>query len=145
MYVYRVSSRRSHGTPLPDPSTLEIRMNLTRWAERFKLLVPGLLDIFKMSSPNNSSQSIDFQTKHLETMFNFSRLRPFIDSIRLLPRLSSVPTTPVSSPSILAQQLRGMKVRSAVRKMCLHCRSVKRKGRVYILCNVNPRHKQRQG
>ncbi|PUU74078.1 ribosomal protein L36-domain-containing protein [Tuber borchii] len=42
-------------------------------------------------------------------------------------------------------QARGMKVRSAVKKLCECCKSVRRKGRVYIICSKNPKHKQRQG
>ncbi|KAJ8431855.1 hypothetical protein Cgig2_023499 [Carnegiea gigantea] len=38
-----------------------------------------------------------------------------------------------------------MKVRSSVKKMCEFCRTVKRRGRVYILCTASPKHKQRQG
>eukprot|EP00961_Rhodomonas_salina_P037863 508691-Rhodomonas_salina.1 len=39
-----------------------------------------------------------------------------------------------------------MKVRSAVKKMCEHCKVVKRKNRrVYIVCSANKKHKQRQG
>lgn len=38
-----------------------------------------------------------------------------------------------------------MKVRSSVKKMCEFCRTVKRRGRVYVLCTANPKHKQRQG
>ncbi|KAL0285993.1 UNVERIFIED_CONTAM: 50S ribosomal protein L36 [Sesamum calycinum] len=38
-----------------------------------------------------------------------------------------------------------MKVRSSVKKMCEFCRTVKRRGRVYVLCSANPKHKQRQG
>lgn len=38
-----------------------------------------------------------------------------------------------------------MKVRSSVKKLCEFCRSVKRRGKVYILCPSNPKHKQRQG
>ncbi|PKU82984.1 50S ribosomal protein L36, chloroplastic [Dendrobium catenatum] len=38
-----------------------------------------------------------------------------------------------------------MKVRSSVKKLCEFCRTVKRRGRVYILCTANPKHKQRQG
>ncbi|KAF5482176.1 hypothetical protein F2P56_002765 [Juglans regia] len=38
-----------------------------------------------------------------------------------------------------------MKVRSAVKKMCEFCKTVKRRGRVYVLCTANPKHKQRQG
>ncbi|KAG1354975.1 Ribosomal protein [Cocos nucifera] len=38
-----------------------------------------------------------------------------------------------------------MKVRSSVKKLCEFCRIVKRRGRVYVLCTANPKHKQRQG
>ncbi|XVF34654.1 hypothetical protein REPUB_Repub18cG0077300 [Reevesia pubescens] len=38
-----------------------------------------------------------------------------------------------------------MKVRASVKKMCEFCRTVKRRGRVYVLCTANPKHKQRQG
>ncbi|KAF9615731.1 hypothetical protein IFM89_026146 [Coptis chinensis] len=38
-----------------------------------------------------------------------------------------------------------MKVRSSVKKMCEFCKTVKRRGRVYVLCSANPKHKQRQG
>ncbi|KAI0094864.1 ribosomal protein L36-domain-containing protein [Irpex rosettiformis] len=40
---------------------------------------------------------------------------------------------------------RGMKVRASVKRMCDGCSVVKRKGRVYIICSKNPKHKQRQG
>ncbi|KAH9223003.1 ribosomal protein L36-domain-containing protein [Leptodontidium sp. 2 PMI_412] len=48
-------------------------------------------------------------------------------------------------------QVRGMKVRSSVKKLCEGCKSVRRKGgktgkgHVYIICSLNPKHKQRQG
>ena len=38
-----------------------------------------------------------------------------------------------------------MKVRVSVKRMCQACKVIKRKGRVYIYCKENPRHKQRQG
>ncbi len=37
-----------------------------------------------------------------------------------------------------------MKVLSSVRKRCEHCKIVRRKGRVRIVCS-DPNHKQRQG
>jgi large subunit ribosomal protein L36 len=37
-----------------------------------------------------------------------------------------------------------MKVRSSVKRMCINCRVIKRKGVVRVIC-TNPRHKQRQG
>jgi large subunit ribosomal protein L36 len=37
-----------------------------------------------------------------------------------------------------------MKVRSSVRKMCVKCKVVRRRGVVRIICS-NQKHKQRQG
>ena len=47
--------------------------------------------------------------------------------------------------STTRQQIRGMKVRSSVKKLCNGCKSVRRKGGkyVYIICSKNPKHKQR--
>jgi len=38
-----------------------------------------------------------------------------------------------------------MKVRSSVKRICEHCKIVRRHGRIYVICKRNPRHKQRQG
>ncbi|MEZ5538408.1 MAG: 50S ribosomal protein L36 [Pseudomonadales bacterium] len=38
-----------------------------------------------------------------------------------------------------------MKVRASVKKVCRGCKLVRRKGVVRVICNVEPRHKQRQG
>nr|BAC75956.1 mitochondrial ribosomal protein L36 [Coprinopsis cinerea] len=38
-----------------------------------------------------------------------------------------------------------MKVRASVKVMCDGCSVVRRKGRVYVVCSRNPKHKQRQG
>ena len=35
-----------------------------------------------------------------------------------------------------------MKVRASVKKRCEHCKIVRRKGRVYVICKVNPKHNQ---
>ena len=37
-----------------------------------------------------------------------------------------------------------MKVRTSVKLMCKHCKPVRRKGRLYVTCKRNPKHKQRQ-
>ncbi|RJQ34812.1 50S ribosomal protein L36 [Candidatus Parcubacteria bacterium] len=37
-----------------------------------------------------------------------------------------------------------MKVKASVKKICIRCRTVKRRGRLWVIC-TNPRHKQRQG
>ncbi|MBI4193419.1 MAG: 50S ribosomal protein L36 [Candidatus Colwellbacteria bacterium] len=38
-----------------------------------------------------------------------------------------------------------MKVRPSVKKICAHCKIVRREGSVYVICKRNPKHKQRQG
>lgn len=38
-----------------------------------------------------------------------------------------------------------MKVRASVKKICRQCKTVRRRGRVYVVCKANPKHKQRQG
>ncbi|MBN1996598.1 50S ribosomal protein L36 [candidate division KSB1 bacterium] len=38
-----------------------------------------------------------------------------------------------------------MKVRSSIKKICEHCKIIKRKGTLRVICKRNPRHKQRQG
>ncbi len=37
-----------------------------------------------------------------------------------------------------------MKVRSSVKKICAHCKVIRRGGRLRVVCR-NPKHKQRQG
>jgi large subunit ribosomal protein L36 len=37
-----------------------------------------------------------------------------------------------------------MKVRASVKKMCINCKIVRRRGVVRVICS-NPKHKQRQG
>ncbi|MBC8465318.1 MAG: 50S ribosomal protein L36 [Parcubacteria group bacterium] len=37
-----------------------------------------------------------------------------------------------------------MKVKASVKKICAKCKTVRRKGRVWVVCE-NTRHKQRQG
>uniref|UniRef100_A0A7C4M3Q2 Large ribosomal subunit protein bL36 n=1 Tax=candidate division CPR3 bacterium TaxID=2268181 RepID=A0A7C4M3Q2_UNCC3 len=36
-----------------------------------------------------------------------------------------------------------MKVRVSVKKICMKCKIIRRKGRVMVICE-NPKHKQRQ-
>ncbi|MBU2101445.1 50S ribosomal protein L36 [Patescibacteria group bacterium] len=38
-----------------------------------------------------------------------------------------------------------MKVKASVKKVCIKCQTIRRKGRVYVICKTNPKHKQRQG
>ncbi|PIQ73318.1 50S ribosomal protein L36 [Candidatus Roizmanbacteria bacterium CG11_big_fil_rev_8_21_14_0_20_36_8] len=38
-----------------------------------------------------------------------------------------------------------MNIRSAVTKLCNGCKIVVRRGKMYVVCKRNPKHKQRQG
>ncbi|MBI4225060.1 MAG: 50S ribosomal protein L36 [Candidatus Sungbacteria bacterium] len=38
-----------------------------------------------------------------------------------------------------------MKVRASVKPMCAKCKTVRRKGRLFVICKTTPKHKQRQG
>jgi len=38
-----------------------------------------------------------------------------------------------------------MKVRTSIKKRCAHCKVVKRRGVVRVICKRDPKHKQRQG
>ncbi len=37
-----------------------------------------------------------------------------------------------------------MRVRASVKKRCAKCKIIRRKGRVYVICE-NPKHRQKQG
>ncbi|OLY84499.1 54S ribosomal protein c83.06c, mitochondrial [Smittium mucronatum] len=55
-------------------------------------------------------------------------------------------TSLVKSNSISAENgIRGMKVRSSVKKMCDGCYFARRRKRLFVLCKNDPKHKQRQG
>ncbi|OBT60392.1 hypothetical protein VE03_10077 [Pseudogymnoascus sp. 23342-1-I1] len=76
-----------------------------------------------------------------------------------LAKTAAATTRPTAAAAAVAtkavdvgmEQVRGMKVRSSVKKLCEGCKSVRRKGgkkgkgHVYIICSLNPKHKQRQG
>jgi large subunit ribosomal protein L36 len=78
-----------------------------------------------------------------------SSSRPLLSRARLAP-FQSVHPHPSHHHAIITPLLpaaapflaRSMKVRSSVKIMCDGCNVVRRKGRVYILCSKNPRHKQ---
>ncbi len=38
-----------------------------------------------------------------------------------------------------------MKVRPSVKPMCEHCKVIRRRGVVRVICSSQPKHKQRQG
>lgn len=54
-------------------------------------------------------------------------------------------TNPITTAAALYSPIRQFKVRTSVKKFCKDCYVVKRKGRVYVYCKSNGKHKQRQG
>jgi len=38
-----------------------------------------------------------------------------------------------------------MKIRSSVKRICEHCKIVRRRRKLFVICANNPKHKQRQG
>ncbi|CAK7894440.1 54S ribosomal protein Rtc6p, mitochondrial [[Candida] anglica] len=63
-------------------------------------------------------------------------------------RVTAMATPNVMYTASLARPLetiRTFKVRTAVKKICKDCYMVKRKGRMYVYCKSNGKHKQRQG
>ncbi|XP_061616261.1 large ribosomal subunit protein bL36m isoform X1 [Phyllopteryx taeniolatus] len=89
---------------------------------------------------------------------------PAVASYRCLYSLSAAPRLPSSAsvsgiqpaacgPSLLGQcrhlpsiqPADGMKTKSALRRRCKDCFFVRRRGRLFVFCKTNPRHKQRQG
>lgn len=67
---------------------------------------------------------------------------------RMQTMLTTLPRMMVGSGSVLGSMVmpfRGFKVRTSVKKFCKDCYMVRRKGRVYVYCKSNGKHKQRQG
>lgn len=98
-----------------------------------------------ISHPITTSNSLIFQSVivMLPLLFRNAKLamRPLSGPMTSIAR--STPVRPLSMPNL--PQVRTMKVGAAVKKYCPHCYVVRRKGRVYVYCKSNPRHKQRQG
>ncbi|ODV97321.1 hypothetical protein PACTADRAFT_49054 [Pachysolen tannophilus NRRL Y-2460] len=73
----------------------------------------------------------------------FSFLRSGLPVIRSSVRSSYLKPSELLNNWIQFQ--RNYKVRTSVKKFCDSCYIARRKGRVYVLCKSNPKHKQRQG
>ncbi|NXQ27118.1 RM36 protein, partial [Alaudala cheleensis] len=48
---------------------------------------------------------------------------------------------PLPGPPLAA----GLKTKTALKRRCKDCYIVRRRGRIYVCCKSNPRHKQRKG
>ncbi|KAL4630005.1 39S ribosomal protein L36, mitochondrial [Arapaima gigas] len=52
---------------------------------------------------------------------------------------------PCPAPVPASQPIVGMKTKTALKRRCKDCFFVRRRGRLFVYCKTNPRHKQRQG
>ncbi|NXF80850.1 RM36 protein, partial [Sclerurus mexicanus] len=53
--------------------------------------------------------------------------------------LLAVPPPPGPAPAA------GLKTKTVLKRRCKDCYIVRRRGRLYVCCKTNPRHKQRKG
>ncbi|XP_054912022.1 39S ribosomal protein L36, mitochondrial [Poeciliopsis prolifica] len=65
-------------------------------------------------------------------------LTPLLSSVLPVQGAASLLRLPGAHPSA------GMKTKSALKKRCKDCFFVRRRGRLFVFCKTNPRHKQRQ-
>ncbi|WPK25315.1 hypothetical protein PUMCH_002626 [Australozyma saopauloensis] len=68
-----------------------------------------------------------------------------LPSLRVSAKPLAVCNSVFASTTQLLSPIRTFKTKSAVKKMCPDCYLVKRKGRVFVYCKSNGKHKQRQG
>ncbi|NXD81767.1 RM36 protein, partial [Halcyon senegalensis] len=47
-------------------------------------------------------------------------------------------------PGLLPPPLAGLKTKTTLKRRCKDCFIVRRRGRLYVCCKTNPRHKQRK-
>ncbi|SMN22553.1 similar to Saccharomyces cerevisiae YPL183W-A RTC6 Protein involved translation [Maudiozyma saulgeensis] len=62
-----------------------------------------------------------------------------------LSTFNTINRATLRSPLNLVVATRGFKVKSSLKKFCKDCYIVRRKGRVYVYCKSNHKHKQRSG
>uniref|UniRef100_A0A3Q4G0K7 Ribosomal protein n=1 Tax=Neolamprologus brichardi TaxID=32507 RepID=A0A3Q4G0K7_NEOBR len=58
---------------------------------------------------------------------------------------SSASISSIQLPSFGFPPSAGMKTKTALKRRCKDCFFVIRRGRLFVFCKTNPRHKQRQG
>ncbi|XP_030341574.1 39S ribosomal protein L36, mitochondrial [Strigops habroptila] len=86
----------------------------------------------------------------------FSSLAPWWRAVPLPAPLSralspwcgaAAPRALLALPSpagLLPPLVAGLKSKTSLKRRCKDCFMVRRRGRLYVLCKTNPRHKQRQ-
>ncbi|NXJ03907.1 RM36 protein, partial [Odontophorus gujanensis] len=65
-------------------------------------------------------------------------------ALRSVEAASSRALLAVPPPPGLLQLCAGLKTKTTVKRRCKDCYIVRRRGRLYVCCKTNPRHKQRK-
>ncbi|XP_052644246.1 39S ribosomal protein L36, mitochondrial [Harpia harpyja] len=60
------------------------------------------------------------------------------------PRASLLAASPPPGLLLPPVLLAGLKTKTSLKRRCKDCFIVRRRGRLYVLCKTNPRHKQRK-
>ncbi|KAI9797703.1 MAG: hypothetical protein M1833_005364 [Piccolia ochrophora] len=118
------------------------------WGEMPSILRPLHSPLFLSHSPRRSFVVARLATASTQPVPSGQRRHfgPFTRIPQVRPNIGHAATRwAAGGLAMLRGQARGMKVRSSVKKLCDGCKSVRRKGYVYIICSKNAKHKQRQG
>ncbi|KAF8003475.1 hypothetical protein OXX80_004418 [Metschnikowia pulcherrima] len=78
----------------------------------------------------------------------FGIVSPFtraLSGLRAAAPSMAIKNSVFASTTQLQMSVRTFKVRTSVKKFCKDCYMVRRKGKVYVYCKSNGKHKQRQG
>ncbi|QBM85799.1 ribosomal protein L36 [Metschnikowia aff. pulcherrima] len=78
----------------------------------------------------------------------FGIVSPFtraLSGVRAAAPSMAIKNSVFASTTQLQMSVRTFKVRTSVKKFCKDCYMVRRKGKVYVYCKSNGKHKQRQG
>ncbi|KAF7999229.1 hypothetical protein HF325_006761 [Metschnikowia pulcherrima] len=78
----------------------------------------------------------------------FGIVSPFtraLSGLRATAPSMAIKNSVFASTTQLQMSVRTFKVRTSVKKFCKDCYMVRRKGKVYVYCKSNGKHKQRQG
>ncbi|PYH92977.1 hypothetical protein BO71DRAFT_356345 [Aspergillus ellipticus CBS 707.79] len=110
----------------------------------FRFALGASTGVLRQFLPSFSRKSAGLVSRPFSQVARLS----WVNGLRLLrsgKRTGNVEIASVGTTLRQVEQIRGMKTRSSVKRLCDGCKPVQRKNRVYIICSKNPKHKQRQG
>ncbi|KAE8213278.1 hypothetical protein CF327_g3189 [Tilletia walkeri] len=96
------------------------------------------------ASASTSRRAVSSTVRHCSSHTHTPAVRTLASSSTTTSRNSTLGARTARTGAQLTHA-RGMKVRSSVKKFCDGCSVVRRKGRLYVICSKDAKHKQRQG